>query len=582
MTCDLMITGGLIYDGTGNDPYYGDIAIKDGLIVDIGRMTAKARRTIDADGSMVTPGFVDIHTHYDGQVCWDETVAPSSCHGVTTAVMGNCGVGFAPLRPGAQDILIALMEGVEEIPGVALSEGVPWTWESFGDYMDSVAAIPHSIDLAAQVAHDPLRLYVMGARGAAGEVATEDDIRHMQALALDALRAGAVGISTGRTSVHKMTDGTDTPARHSTLPELLGLAAALKKTGRGVMQLVSDFRLDDGESAFDAEFSLVDAMAMTCERPLSLTLNQRDMAPKQWRAILGRVEEANRRGLDMKVQVAARGIGVFFGLETTLNPLMGYESYREIMHLPLSERVRLLQDPVLKKRILSEPRRNLSGDGSAIPPLADMVLDRLDFFSLRMFVLGESLDYEPPMEQSLYYVARERGVPVLEVIYETMLEQDGTRLIYFPIYNYSRFDFSDLQTMMTHPHALFGLSDGGAHVGTVCDAGFPTFLLAHWGRDRKRGPGLPLPWLIRKQTADNARHMGFDDRGILSVGRRADINVIDHANLALEQPTIRRDLPAGGKRLYQGARGYLATLVAGEPIVLDDELTHSRPGRLIR
>ncbi len=582
MTFDLKIIGGLLYDGTGHKPYRADIAIKDGVIADIGHVTGTARREIDADGAMVTPGFIDIHTHYDGQVCWDEAVAPSSCHGVTTAVMGNCGVGFAPLRPGEQDMLIALMEGVEEIPGVALSEGVPWTWESFGEYMDSVAAIPHSIDLATQVTHDPLRLYVMGERGAAGEAATEDDIRHMQALAAEALRAGAVGISTGRTNVHKMTDGTDTPSRHSTLPELLGLAATLKAEGRGVMQLVSDFRLDEGDDAFEPEFALVDAMAKASGRPLSLTLNQRDMAPKQWRAILGRVEKANERGLDMKVQVAARGIGVFFGLETTLNPLMSYESYRAIMHLPLPERVRLLRDPVLKKKILSEPRRNLSGGGSSVPPLADMVLDRLDFFSLRMFTLGDPLDYEPPMEQSLYYVARQRGVSVLEAIYDTMLEPDGSQLIYFPIYNYSRFDFEDLKIMMTHPHALFGLSDGGAHVGTVCDAGFPTFLLTHWGRDRTRGPGLPLPWLVRKQTADNARHMGFDDRGILSVGKRADINVIDHERLALEQPHIRHDLPAGGKRLYQGAKGYLATLVAGEPIVLDDTLTHARPGRLIR
>lgn len=581
MTHDLLISGGTIIDGSGGAPFTGDIAIRDGLIVEIGAIGAPAARRIDAQGALVTPGFVDIHTHYDGQVCWDQTVAPSSLHGVTTVVTGNCGVGFAPLRPGDQDRLIELMEGVEEIPGVALSEGLGWNWESFSDYLDAVAAIPHSIDIATQVTHDPLRLYVMGARGAAGAVASEDDIRRMRALAAEALRAGAVGHSTGRTDVHKTTRGADTPARMSGLPELLGLAGALKDAGRGVLQVVSDFRLAEGDEAFDPEFDLVDRMSEAAGRPLSLSLNQRDMAPKQWLRILERVEAANARGLDMKVQVAARGIGVFFGLETTLNPLMRYQSYRAVMDLPLAERIRALKDPDLKARILSESPQSLSGRESAVPPLADMVLDRLDFFSLRMFRLGDPPDYEPPMEKSLYYEAKARGLPVMEAIYDIMLEQDGHQLLYFPIYNYARFDFSDLERMMRHPDALFGLSDGGAHVGTVCDASFPTFLLTHWGRDRTRGPRFDLAWLVKKQCRDNALHMGFTDRGLLAPGMKADINVIDHQRLALEPPRMVHDLPAGGKRLFQGARGYLATLVAGEPILLDDRLTDARPGRLI-
>ncbi|GEQ98026.1 hypothetical protein JCM17844_16630 [Iodidimonas gelatinilytica] len=427
-----------------------------------------------------------------------------------------------------------------------------------------------------------MRLYVMGDRGALGEPATEQDIAQMRALACDALRAGALGVTTGRSDVHKTTKGTDTPARDSGLAELLGLAGALKDAGRGVLQVVSDFKLDKGEEAFGPEFDLVDAMADAAGRPVSLSLNQRDMAPKQWQWILERVEAANARGVDMKVQVAARGIGVFFGLETTLNPLMSFESYRRIMDKPLAERVAILRQPEMKAKLLSEPREHLSGADRAVPPLADMVLDRLDFFSLRMFRLGDPPDYEPPMERSLYYEARERGVGVMEAIYDIMLEEDGQQLVYFPIYNYSRFDFSDLHSMMTHPHALFGLSDGGAHVGTVCDASFPTFLLTHWGRDRSRGPGLALEWLIRKQTHENARHMGLMDRGLIKPGLRADLNVIDHQALALERPHMVRDLPMGGKRLYQGARGYLATLVAGEPILLNDQLTDARPGRLIR
>lgn len=582
MTYDLKIAGATVYDGTGAAPYRADIAVKDGRIAEIGRIAATAERVIDADGAIATPGFVDIHTHYDGQALWDEAVSPSSRHGVTTVVTGNCGVGFAPLRPGDQERLIALMEGVEEIPGTALAEGLDWRWESFADYLDALAATPHAIDVAAQLAHDPLRLYVMGERGAAGEAATEDDVADMRSLAAAALGAGALGISTGRTDVHKTRSGTDTPARGSDRAELVGLASALSDAGRGVFQVVSDFRMEEGEDAFGPEFALIDAMAEAAGRPVSISLNQRDMAPKQWRRVLERVEAANARGLDMKVQVAARGIGVFFGLETTLNPLMAFESYRAVMDKPLDARVAILKEPDFKRRLLGEERRRLSGADSAVPPLADMVLDRLDFFSLRMFRLGDPPDYEPPMEESLYYEAKNRGVSVVEAIYDVMLEEEGRQLVYFPIYNYSRFDLEDLKAMMVHPNALFGLSDGGAHVGTVCDASFPSFLLAHWGRDRRRGERLPVEWLVRKQTRDNALHMGLDDRGMLKPGLRADINVIDFEALALERPHIVRDLPAGGKRLMQGARGFLATLVAGEPILRNDEPTGARPGRLIR
>lgn len=579
---DMILRGGTIYDGTGGAPYTADIGMRDGRIVEIGRIAARGEAEIDADGAIVTPGFVDIHTHYDGQACWDPLLTPSCYHGVTTAVMGNCGVGFAPLRPGEQDRLIALMEGVEEIPGSALSEGVPWNWESFADYLDALDAMPRAVNIAAQLPHDPLRLYVMGDRAEAGATATEDEIAAMRALVCEAMRAGAVGVSTGRTDIHKTTAGRDTPARNAGRDELLGLACGLSDAGRGVLQAVSDFRLDEGDAAFAPEFDLIDAMAEACGRPVSLSLNQRDMAPQQWRRILQRVEAAAARGLAMHVQVAARGIGVFFGLETTLNPLMAYPAYREIMDKSLGVRVATLRDPAFRARLFADPPERLSGPGSTVPPLADAVLERLEFFALRMFRLGDPPDYEPPMESSLYYEARNRDVPVIDAIYDVMLEDDGRQLVYFPIYNYSRFDLEDLRGMMTHPRALFGLSDGGAHVGTVCDASFPSFLLTHWARDRTRGERLPLEWLVEGQTRRNARHMGFTDRGVLAPGMKADINVIDFAALRLDPPRMTRDLPAGGKRLMQTAQGYIATLVNGQPILQRSAPTGAMPGRLLR
>ncbi|RMF13901.1 MAG: D-aminoacylase [Alphaproteobacteria bacterium] len=581
MTHDIVIKDGLIHDGSGGTPFHADIGIRDGLIAEIGRITPNGARVIDAAGAIVTPGFVDIHTHYDGQACWDPELGPSSRHGVTTVVTGNCGVGFAPLRPGTAQQLIELMEGVEEIPGVALAEGVPFDWESFADYLASLERIPRAIDVATQIAHDPLRLYVMGERGAAGEEANDDEREAMRRLVAEAVRAGAFGVSTGRTDVHKTARGADTPARDASARELEALALGAKDGG-GRIQVVSDFRLAEGPEAFDPEFDLVDRMAEVSGCPLSLSLNQRDLAPDQWKRILERVERANARGLEMRVQVGARGIGVFFGLETTLNPLMSLAAYRELMDRPLAERVRTLRDSAFRERLLAQQPEKLSGPGSPVPPLADIIIERLDFFATRFFRLGDPPDYEPPMEASLYMESRRRGVGVMEAILDAMLEDDGRQLIYFPIYNYARFDLEDLRTMLTHPHALPALSDGGAHVGTVCDASFPTFMLTHWGRDRSRGPKMPLEWLVMKQTRDNARFMGLDDRGEISPGRIADINVIDFDRLALKPPRLRHDLPAGGRRLYQEAEGYLATLKSGVPILLDDEPTGETPGRLLR
>lgn len=582
MPYDLKITGGTLVDGTGQPRFDGDIGIKDGVIVAVGEAEGPADQQIDASGAIVTPGFVDIHTHFDGQVSWDAGLTPSSGHGVTTCVMGNCGVGFAPVRDGEQDKLIELMEGVEEIPGGALTEGMSWDWQSYPEYLSAIDRRAHAIDFASQVAHDPLRFYVMGGRAVAGEPATDDDIRRMRALAAEALRAGAVGISTGRTDTHRTAAGDETPARYSTEAELRGLAAAVRDAGRGVVQVVDDFWINRDPDRFDAEFDLVDVMAEACGGRLSLSLMQRDMASKQWRQILGRVERANERGLDMWVQVAARGIGVFFGLETTLNPLLAFKSYREIHDLPLARRLEIMRDPDFKRRVLSEPQEKLSGQGTGISPLADLVMERLEFFSLRMFRLGENPDYEPPMEASLYYEAKKRDVSLMAAIYDIMLEEDGRQLVYFPLYNYTRFDLDDLQEMIQHPAALFGLSDAGAHVGTVCDASFPTFMLTHWVRDRSRGDRLGLEWVVEGLTRRNAAHMGMTDRGTLSVGQKADVNVIDLDRLRLSRPHMVADLPAGGRRLMQQAEGYIATVVSGQPIVVNDRPTGATPGRLVR
>ncbi len=581
MSLDLVIRGGTIIDGTGAQPYRADIGIRDGVIAEIGRLRAEGAEVIEADGAIVTPGFVDIHTHYDGQACWDPELGPSSRHGVTTVVTGNCGVGFAPLRPGDQDELIALMEGVEEIPGVALAEGVPFNWESFATYLDALEAQPRAIDVATQIAHDPVRLYVMGARGAAGEKARADELQAMRRIVADAIMAGAFGVSTGRTDVHKTASGADTPARDADRAELAALALGARDGG-GLIQVVSDFRLADGPEAFDPEFDLVDHMAAVSGRPVSLSLNQRDLAPDQWKRILARVEAANARGAVMHVQVGARGIGVFFGLETTLNPLMALPAFDEIAQLPHAEQVRRLRDPAFRRRLLTQEPRRLSGPGSPVPPLADIVIQNLDSFAARFFRLGDPPDYEPPMEASLAAEARRRGVSVMEVILDAMLEEDGHQLIYFPIYNYARGDLEDLRVMLTHPAALPALSDGGAHVGTVCDASFPTFMLTHWARDRRRGAKLPLEWVIQRQTQANARYMGLDDRGEIAIGKRADINVIDFARLRLKRPEIRRDLPAGGRRLYQEAEGYIATVKSGVVIIRDDRPTGATPGRLLR
>lgn len=580
MPLDLIVRGGTVVDGLGGPPRRADVGVASGRISAVGDLRGEAAAVeVDAEGALVTPGFVDLHTHYDGQVSWDADLAPSSQHGVTTAIMGSCGVGFAPVRAADRARMVALMEGVEDIPGAALAEGIQWSWESFPEYLDALDARPHTIDVGAHVPHDALRVYVMGDRAEAGEIATETDVAAMRAELRAALEAGAIGFSTGRTDNHRSATGAATPASEATTRELVGLAQAFHGLDHGILQAVSDFDLARGPAPFDGEFDVIEAMALAAGgRPTSISLMQRDGAPDQWREILRRVDASTA---PLHVQVAPRAIGVLLGLACTFHPFMGKPSYKAITGLPLAERARRMADPALRARILAEPSDRVAGDGSAIPPLADGLLAQLDRLAFRMFRLGAVPDYEPPVSASIGAGARARGQSPLEALYDALLESDGQELVYFPIFNYQGFDLEVVRTMLEHPRALPGLSDGGAHVGTVCDASFPTFFLSHWARDRARGR-WPVERAVKFLSADTARYAGLTDRGTLVPGKKADLNVIDHAALRLHRPRLVADLPAGGRRLLQAVDGYRATIVSGRIISRDGVYTGERPGRVVR
>jgi len=581
MRYDLKIVGGQVVDGTGAPARKADVAVRDGRIVAVGECPFPADTVIDAEGALVTPGFVDIHCHYDGQVSWDGDLAPSSQHGVTTCVVGNCGVGFAPVRPHDREALMALMEGVEDIPGSALAEGLRWDWETFPEYMDAIDRIPHTMDVGFQVPHDALRLWAMGPRAVAGEDATDADIAAMRDAVAAALDAGAVGFSTGRTDNHRGRDGSATPSSEATTRELMGIAAAFRGRTHGVLQAVSDFDMATGPGRFEAEFDVLEAMAEAGGRPLSVSLLQRDMAAEQWERIVARAEGATAKGVPTRVQVAPRAIGVILGLEATFHPFIGFPSYKAVAHLPLAERVAAMQAPGFRARILSESSEPVAGDGSNIPPLVDILLANLGMVSMRMFRLGEQPEYEPKMDDSLGMEALGRGVGSLEVLFDALLEHDGRQLLYFPLYNYTEFNLDAVGRMLGHPLALLGLSDGGAHVGTTCDASFPTFLLSYWARDRATGR-IPVERAVQMLTSANAAYLGLDDRGVVAEGRRADLNVIDLGALRLGRPRVVYDLPAGGRRFLQDADGYRATVVAGTVVSREGKLTGARPGRVLR
>ncbi len=595
---DLLFKNATVVDGTGNEPYVADVGVKGGTIVSIARAAnrqstsfadAPARETLDATGLWLTPGFVDIHTHYDGQVTWDDNFTPSIYHGVTTVMMGNCGVGFAPKRPGGENALVNLMEGVEDIPGAALHEGIRWDWESFPQYMDSLEKTPRSLDYLVQVPHDPLRMYVMGERAVARAVATPDDIEAMRALLQAALKAGAAGFSSGRSDNHRTAEGKETPGGEADAAELTGIARAFEGLNHGVVQMVNDFDVlrgapDDVQGAqqrFDAEFDLIEKLVRAAGKPLSMTWLQRDPGGQQFEAIRQRVDAGVAAGLPLYLQTAARGIGVINGLDASFHAFLGAPAYKQVAHLALPERALALRDPARKARVLSEKQDARAGDGTSVPPLVDILLARIDQISARMFPLEDNLNYEPSVLQSFYVQARQKGIKPLEAIYDYLCAGDGSNLLYFPIFNYNDGNLDVIAKMLTHPRALAGLSDAGAHVGTVCDASFTTFMLTHWVRDRANGK-LLLAQAVEMMTRRNARYVGLADRGEIAVGLRADLNLIDPVRLSMGTPALVRDLPAGGKRFMQKAIGYVGTWVNGERVQSEGSITAARPGRLVR
>jgi len=584
MSWDLLIKGGTVFDGTGAQGVRADIAVAGGRIAAVGPdLPDEARETMDAAGCIVTPGFIDLHTHYDGQATWDDRMEPSIRHGVTTAVFGNCGVGFAPVRPGDQDRLVRLMEGVEDIPGTALSEGISWNWESFPDYLDALDAKPRTMDVAAMITHDPLRVYVMNERASFDAQASDAEIARMRDLVREALEAGAVGFSTGRSDLHRTADGDWTPASEAAEAELAGIASAFQGLDYGVLQAVSDFDLQREGEHFPREWALIEAYVKAGGgRPFSISLMQRDLAPDQWRQILEGLERLDAEGFTVRAQVAPRAIGVFLGLQCTFHPFMGYPSYKAIAHLPLEARVARMKDPAFKAQLLSEKSDKVSTPDSSVPPIADVMIEAMEFVAEKLFILSDDPDYEQPPEASIAATARERGVSVWEQLYDTVIQRDGRELIYLPIYSYTEGSYENVLAMMKHPLSVMGLSDGGAHVGTVCYASFPTYLLSYWTRDRVRGERIALAEAVKKLTSDAADYLGFSDRGRIKPGLKADLNVIDMDRLRLHAPRMVQDLPAGGQRLLQDAEGYRATIVSGEVVVRDDQITQARPGRLVR
>jgi N-acyl-D-aspartate/D-glutamate deacylase len=559
---DLVIRHGTIVDGSGGAPFEGDVAVKDGRIAAVGQVTGSGAQEIDARGRLVTPGFVDIHTHYDGQATWEGRLQPSSLHGVTTVVSGNCGVGFAPCREQDQDRLIRLMEGVEDLPFPVLKAGLPWNWESFPDYLDSLASRQFDADIGLMLPHAALRVFVMGERGANREPATADDIARMAALAEAAMNAGAIGFSTSRTLNHRTSDGQPTPTLTAAEDELMGIALALARTGKGVLQFVSDF------ADPDAEFGLMRRLCEASGRPLSFSLAQSPVAPKGWRKLLDLLEQATAAGLPMKAQVAARPVGVLLGLDLTLNPFSLHPDW------PKGERpaelARRLADPDFVARLIANP-----------PPAGNALGTALLHRWGDMYQLGDPPNYEPLPETSLAAQAMRRGVPYEVVAAQWLCADGGTGMIYVPFLNYADGDLDAVHAMLSHPDTVPGLSDGGAHVGMICDGSFPTTLMTHWVRDRV-GARLRLEQVVKRQARDTALAVGLADRGLLAPGLRADLNIIDADRLQLEPPRVQHDLPAGGRRLMQRVAGINVTIAAGQITYRDGVASGALPGRLLR
>jgi N-acyl-D-amino-acid deacylase len=566
---DLVITNARLIDGTGAPATAADVAVDGESItaVEPAGHAGLAHRTIDADGLLVTPGFVDIHTHYDAQATWDPWMTPSSWHGVTTVVMGNCGVGFAPTAPDRHEWLIALMEGVEDIPGSAMTEGITWDWETYPEYLNALAAMPRVIDVGSQIAHGPLRAFVMGDRGASNEDATDNDIDRMSALVAEALRAGALGFSTSRTPLHRSRDGELVPGTNADERELLGIGAALRATGRGVFQFAPDHA-----HVPVREWPWMRRLAALTGRPVSINLNQPDSAPDLWRDVLDLLDQAHGDGLPIYAQIAGRTIGILYCLHGSVHPLLFHPAYAEVAHLPMPQRLAALAEPERRRRIIED----VPNDGG--------LFERAVLQSLhRMWpVTNDDIDYEPSADASIAAVAARTGTPGMQLLLDQLTSLDGNGMLYAPFFNYAYGDLSMTHDATLHPHTRLGLSDAGAHCGAICDGGTPTFMLTHWARDRRRGPTIPLEYIVHRQTAQTASLYGLHDRGVIAPGMRADVNIIDFDGLSFGPPRMAFDLPAAGRRLIQRATGYRATFVAGTQTVDNDEFTGALPGRLIR
>lgn len=571
---DLVIKNGTIVDGTGAQRFRGDVAVEAGRIVEVGKVEGATHRKIDADGLIITPGFVDIHTHYDGQASWDSVLAPSSTNGVTSIAMGNCGVGFAPAHVDRHDWLIRLLEGVEDIPGTALAEGLTWDWETFPDYLDALARRRYTMDLGAHMPHAALRTYVMGERGADHTMApTETEIERMSALTLEALEAGAVGFSTSRTYVHRSRDGRNIGTLTASQAELLGIAAALRRADAGVIQLISDAYLTPDDEFAARELGLIRALARTTGRKLSFTVQQTDEAPDRWKTIFREIALMRKDGLDVRAQIAPRPIGVLLSFGSTTNPFFATPTYRSLSaDGDLDRRLARLADPAVKARILAEH------EGQNYEGFAALLTKGFD----RMFRMSDPIDYEPSAVASLAAEAGRTNHAPADYAYDVLMEEGGKRLLYMPLINYVEGNLDAVYGMMQGPHTLYGLSDGGAHCGTISDGSFPTTTVALWSRGNKRGQKIALEELVHGYTQRNAAHVGWHDRGVVAPGYRADLNVIALDALNVGPPVIAQDLPAGGTRLVQNGRGYRYTVKSGVVTFENGRWTGETPGELLR
>ena len=566
---DVVIRGGTIVDGDGGTPFTGDVAVDGDRISAVGGKAGSARREVDADGLLVTPGWVDVHTHYDGQATWDPILAPSSWHGVTTTLCGNCGVGFAPVRKENHQELIDLMEGVEEIPGTALAEGLAYDWESFPEFLDALERQPRTIDIGVQLGHLPLRVYVMGDRAINLEPATAADIAEMKSLTEQALAAGAFGFTTSLTNSHKKLDGGFVPSRYSEVEEMVGIGAALSGFDHGTFGINTEFENEEDELVWLTE------LARQTGHPVWFLITQNTSDPDRWQRLLKAIHEAQSSGAPLSGQVACRPVGVLLGVGATLTPFSAREAFQELRPLSSEERLARMRDPETRARVLSSPNSDKAMD--LLSPSRVRAITRWD----RMYTFGPEVDYEPSEDRCVVNIAARSNRTAEEVAYDYLTE-GLDHFLYCPVSNYVSGDLETTREMFLDSGTLCGLSDGGAHVGSVVDASMPTYLLTHWARDRSRGPKLPIETVVKAQTSETANFFGMNDRGRLTPGLRADVNLIDHDGLRIHAPHLVHDLPAGGKRLLQGVDGYVATMVAGETVFENGEHTGALPGKLVR